>query len=249
MMKTLEALEIPTSIPATDQEILSYLRRSRQIADISAATEQEILVINVCQHLNITVSEEELQAAGDSFRQEYKLLGTSETLAWLAQQKISVEEWSEGIRLSLLIQKLKEYLFGEAVDSHYINNRDDYKRVALSQILVPDLVEATKIAQTLREDKASFCAFALEYSCGSQSKKNGGFVGIKFLVELPPEIAKVVTDALEGEIVGPIQTHRGFHILKIEKWFSAELNQAREQILETLFQTWLQEKEVKSSTI
>jgi hypothetical protein len=48
----------------------------------------------VCEQRGITVSEEELQAAGDEFRQEYKLLGASATLAWFSQHRITVQDWA-----------------------------------------------------------------------------------------------------------------------------------------------------------
>lgn len=87
---------------------------------------------------------------------------TPETLAWLQEQRITVEDWSQGIRVDLLTKKLKEHLFGDTVDAHYISNRNDYKRVALSQILVRELPDALKVAHALREENASFCALALE---------------------------------------------------------------------------------------
>ncbi|MEQ9549523.1 MAG: peptidylprolyl isomerase [Coleofasciculus sp. G3-WIS-01] len=240
MPETLEQFTLTEITPATDKDILAYLRHSYQIAEVAGAAEQNALIVAVCQQLGITVSEEELQAAGDAFRQENKLLGTSETLAWLAQQRISVEDWSQGVRISLLRQKLKEHLFGEAIDSHYMSDRDNYKRVALSQILVRDLTEAVKITQALRQGKVSFCVLALEHSKGKQSKENGGFVGVRFLAELLPEIAQAVSEAVEGEVIDPVQTKLGYHILRVEKWFPAELAEVREQVLESLFQGWLQ---------
>ena len=245
MQETLEKLALPEISPATDEEIVVYLRCSCQIAAIAASAERNARILNVCEQLGITVSDEELQAAGDAFRLEHKLLGGSETLAWLARQRITVEDWSQGIRVSLLTQKLKEHLFGEVLDADYMGNRDNYRRVALSQILVRDLTEAVKIAQALREEKASSCALALEHSKGKQSKENGGFVGTRFLKELMPEIVEAVVGAKEGEVIGPIQTKLGYHILRVEKWFPAELNEVREQILEFLFQAWLQESEME----
>jgi parvulin-like peptidyl-prolyl isomerase len=237
MQKTLEKLTLPEIAPATDEEIVAYLRRSYKLAEMAALAERDALVLGVCEQRGITVTDEELQAAGDGFRLEHKLLGASETLAWLAQQRITVEDWSQGIRVSLLTQKLKEHLFGEAVNTHYTINRDDYRRVALSQILVLDLTEAVKIAQALRGESASFCALALEHSKGKQSRENGGFSGIRFLGDLLPEIAKAVAEAKEGEVIGPIQTKLGYHILRIEKWFPAELSEVKEQVLEYLFQS------------
>ncbi|MDF5706649.1 MAG: peptidylprolyl isomerase [Nostoc sp. S4] len=240
MQETLEKLVLPEIAPATDEVIIAYLRQSYKIAEIAVQAEQDALILAVCKQLNITVTEEELQVNGDAFRLEYKLLGASETLAWLAKQRITVEDWSQGIRVSLLTQKLKEYLFGDVVDAHYMNNRDDYRRVALSQILVRDLTAALQIVQVLRQENASFSGLALQYSKGKQSRENGGFAGVRFIAELLPEIVKAVVEAKEGEIIAPIQTKLGYHILRVEKWFPAELNEVREQVLDSLFQAWLQ---------
>ncbi|WP_411267997.1 peptidylprolyl isomerase [Nostoc sp. PA-18-2419] len=242
MQETLEKLVLPEIAPATDEVIIAYLRQSYKIAEIAVQAEQDALILAVCKQLNITVTEEELQAKGDAFRLEYKLLGASETLAWLTKQRITVDDWSQGIRVSLLRQKLKQHLFGDAVDAHYMNNRDDHRRLALSQILVRDLTEAFQIAQVLRQENASFCALALQHSKGKQSKDNGGFAGVRFIAELLPEIVKAVAKAKESEIIGPIQTKLGYHILRVEKWFPAEFNQVREQVLDSLFQAWLQRR-------
>ena len=240
MQETLEKLVVPEIAPATDEAIITYLRQSYKIAEITAQAEQDALILAVCSQLGITLTDEELQAAGDAFRLEHKLLGASETLGWLAKQRITVEDWSQGLRVSLLTQKLKEHLFGDVVDAHYISNRDDYRRVALSQILVRDLTEALQIVQVLRGENASFCALALQYSKGKQSKENGGFAGVRFMAELLPEIVKAIVEAKEWEIIGPVQTKLGYHLLRVEKWFPPELSEVREQVLDSLFQAWLQ---------
>lgn len=239
----LERISLPDIAPASDAEIVAYLRQSHQIAEIATQAETEALSLRLCEQFGITVSDEEWQATGDAFRLEHKLLGVTETQAWLDQQRISVEDWSQGIKTTLLVKKLKEQLFGLTVDSHYMANREDYQRVALSQILVLDLTEALKIARSLRDHQASFCALALAHSKGKQSQENGGFVGVRFISELAPEIAQAVADAKEGEILGPIHTKLGYHVLRIEKWFPTELNEAvREQILHSLFQVWLHQQ-------
>lgn len=240
-MQTLsEELTLPEVLPATDEEILNYLRRACKRSEIAYLSEKDAVVLKVCEQLGITVSEAELQAAGEAFRLKYKLLSVTETLAWFDQQKTTVEAWSEGVRVVLLTQKLKEALFGQAIDGQYMENRENFRRVALSQVLVRDLVNALKIVQALRENGASFCAIAIENSLGKQSKESGGFVGIRFLSELLPEIAQAVVEAKEFEVLEPIQTKLGYHVIRVEKWFPAQLSEIREQILESLFQAWLQ---------
>lgn len=231
----------PSSILSTmDANIIGYLRRSAKFAEFAALAERDVQVLAACEKFGITVSEEEVQAAGDDFRQKNKLWGLKETSAWLDQQRITLEDWSQGIRIALLEKKLKEYLFGAGVDGEYFKNRDRYKRVALSQILVVDLDTAWKIVQMLREGHASFCALALEYSKGRLSQEKGGFMGIRYLVELTPEIAEAINHAQEGEIIGPIQSKLGYNVMKVEKWFPLQLTKdVREQIMESLFQKWL----------
>ena len=241
----LEKLTLPKISPATDAEIVAYLRRSGKVAEIAVQVEQENLMLELCEQFNITASDDEWQAAGDAFRLEHQLLGITETQAWLEKQRISVEEWSQGIKVSLLTTKLKEHLFGMLVDSHYIANRDSYRRVALSQVLVTELSEAVRLVRSLQENSASFCTLALTHSKGKQSQENGGFVGVRFVSELAQEISQAIADAQEGEVVGPVQTKLGYHVLRVEKWFPTELNEAaRKQILTSLFQVWLHEQSV-----
>ncbi|MUG94303.1 peptidylprolyl isomerase [Scytonema sp. UIC 10036] len=243
MKETLEKVTPQETSSATHADIIAYLKRSCKIAEITALVERDALILRTCEQFNITVSDEELQEAGNGFRLEHKLLGASETLAWLEAQQITVEDWSQGIRVALLTKKLKESLFGAAVDGQYVTNREQFKRVALSQIIVLDEIEATKIAKALREENASFCALAVAHSKGKKSQENGGYVGIQFVAELMKELADAIANAKEGEVVGPIQTKLGYHIVRVEKWFPVQLNESvKEQVIEPFFQVWLQQQ-------
>ncbi|MBD6615683.1 peptidylprolyl isomerase [Komarekiella sp. 'clone 1'] len=240
-------ISLPKVSTATDEKVIQYLRYSCKFAEFADLAERDALVLSVCEQFGITVSEDELQAAGDIFRQEYKLLDAAETFNWFDQQQIAVQDWSQGIQVALLTKKLKEHLFADDADFFYLHNRDSCKRVALSQILVRDLTTALKIIQQIKEDKAFFCSLALQHSQGKQSKESGGFVGVRFLAELLSELAQAIVNGKEGEVIGPIQTKLGYHILKIEKWFPSEFNEIKEQILEIMFQAWLNEKNGSNS--
>ena len=236
--------DLKTPTLATEKEVIQYLRYSNKFADISALAKEDALLVKLCKQFDLQVSDEELQAAGDAFRLKHKLLGIKETQDWLRQRGISVEDWSEGIKLQLLKNKLKEHLFGVNVDRHYIDNREQYRRVALSQILVLDREKALSIMRSLQEENTSFCALALEHSEDSQSRVNGGFVGIRYLTELMPEIVQGITDKPVGVIIEPIQTKLGYCILRVEKWFPPKLDESfREQMMSSLWQFWLREQQ------
>jgi parvulin-like peptidyl-prolyl isomerase len=243
--EVLSALEgIKISAP-TDTHILAYLRRSLKMSRVVAVAERDAIILEFSERLGITVSDEEIQAAADAFRYRYKLLNASQTHSWLTKQKTTSKDWAEGIKMSLLTKKLEEYLFGEQVDGHYLNNREVYKRAAFSQILLSNETEAQQVAKELKEGKASFNAVALERSIGLSSRANAGFVGVRFFNELRPEIAQAMTEAKEGEVIGPIQTKLGYHIVRIEKWFPTELTIAqRKRMLATMLKLTIAKTEV-----
>jgi hypothetical protein len=243
MQKSFETTSPPQMTPATDEQIIQYLRYAFKLGEIATQAEQQAFILENCDRLGITVSDEEWQAAGNEFRLKHKLLGVKETQNWLTQQRLSVDDWSQGVKIQLFAKKLKERLFGFDVDSQYLQNRERFRRVALSQIIVAEATEAMEIAKTLREGEAYFCILAVEHSKGKKSHENGGFLGVRFLRELTKEIQEAITEAKEGEIVGPIQTKLGYHILRVEKWYQLHLNeQLREQLIDALFQGWLNEQ-------
>lgn len=235
-LSDLKSIEIE---PATELQIIDYLKSSRQYIKLATEVESNNVLQNIGKQLNIQVSEDEIQEFGDNFRKENRLYGESETLDWLSAQRIDAEDWSKGIYLQILIQKIKESVVGASVDSYYMSNRSICRRVALSQILVGDLTTATKIVESVRNKNESFCALALEFSQGKQSKENGGFAGIKFVAELLPEIATAIEQAEAGCVLDPVQSRLGYHILRVEKWFPPALNEIRESLIDYLFQSWI----------
>jgi PPIC-type PPIASE domain len=237
----LTSLILPNVQPVTEQEAIDALKYSLNYADVAAFAERDNLVVKLCQQLNISVSEGEVQEEGDIFRRNNALRDSSETLQWLSTQRITAENWAKGIHISMLTDKLKEHICGSSADSYYISNRRTCRRVALSQILVGDLATAVKISRQVRENQSLFCSLALEHSKGRQSAENGGFAGVKLVAELLPEIAQAIEDAGEGDVLDPVQSKLGYHVLRVEKWFPAELSQVRQQLLDYLFQSWLNE--------
>jgi parvulin-like peptidyl-prolyl isomerase len=245
----LSAVMLPEIELATDQQLVDYLKYSQRYGEFAVEVERNILIENICKQLDIKVSEDEIQSFGDTFRKQNKLYGEAETMEWLDRQRITPEDWSKGVYLQLLTQKLKEHIGGHNADSLYMNDRENWRRVALSQILTGDLATAIKVSKSIREKGDSFCMLALEYSKGKQSKENGGFAGIRFVAELLPEIAAAIDKAPVGEVLEPVKSKLGYHILRVEKWFSPEFNEVKDFIAEYLFQSWLTEKIAEKSNL
>jgi parvulin-like peptidyl-prolyl isomerase len=233
---------LPKIEPANDQQVLDCLKSSQQYTAFAAEAERNLLIENIAKQLNITVSEDEIQEFADNFRKKNKLYGETETMEWLSMQRITTEDWSKGVYLQLLTHKVKEEIAGENADSYYFANRNACRRVAVSQILVDNLTTAMKVVESIRQQKDSFCALALDFSQGKQSRENGGFAGVKFVAELLPEVAAAIEEAAIGEVLDPVKSKIGYHILRVEKWYPAEFTEVRDAVIDYLFHAWVSEK-------
>jgi parvulin-like peptidyl-prolyl isomerase len=238
----LTTVVLPKIEPANDQQVLDCLKSSQQYTAFAAEAERNLLIENIAKQLNITVLEDEIQEFADAFRKKNKLYGEGETLEWLSMQRITAEDWSKGVYLQLLTRKVKEKIAGEGADYFYLGNRNACRRVAVSQILVENLTTAMKVVESIRHQTGSFCSLALDFSQGKHSRENGGFAGVKLVAELLPEVAAAIEGAAIGEILDPVKSKLGYHIIRVEKWYPAELNEVRDAVVDNIFNSWVSEK-------
>ena len=85
-------------------------------------------------------------------------------------------------------------------------------RVRASHILVAKLSLAQQILEDL-QDGADFRKLAENHSTCA-SKKRGGDLGIFGRGEMVPEFENAVYGMKVGELVGPIKTKFGYHVIK-----------------------------------
>lgn len=68
---------------------------------------------------------------------------------------------------------------------------------------------------TAARDSADYCALAQTYSQDAESQKNCGELGWYPVAEMFPEFKQALADAKAGDIVGPVSTKFGWHILRV----------------------------------
>ena len=87
------------------------------------------------------------------------------------------------------------------------------KSVNASHILVPNAKDAESIMMRLSKGE-DFAALAKRFSkCPSKSK--GGNLGWFGKGEMVPEFEKACFEGKKGDIVGPIKTQFGYHVILI----------------------------------
>lgn len=228
-------------IPINIEEIIDFLKQEMLLKEICERILSQKVIEQVARERNLTATPEEIQAEVDSIRYGMRLEKASDTINWLTEQMVTVEEWEASIRNRLLTKKLAQYLFDKEVGKFFAQNRLDFDQFALYQIIVPYEQLAQELFYQIEEEEISFYQAAHLYDIDERRRYNCGYEGKVHRWSFQADIAEVIFGAPVGTITGPLKTDRGYHIFMIEEFISAELTpETRQEIINRLFKEWLQ---------
>lgn len=183
------------AIAATQRQVLSFLIQAQIILDLA-------------QERGISIDE---GAAAERFEQDLQTFGDEAGLAQALGAQgagLTVELYRDVlIPASLHMDALREELAGE-LDSEEIETRN------VRHILVETEPEAEAIVDELA-DGADFATLAQERSIDPGSGAQGGELGEQPRGAYVESFEDAVWSAEVGEIVGPIESDFGFHVLEV----------------------------------
>jgi len=187
------------------------------------------IVEQEAKQAGITVSDEELDFTLKEMKSRFKLDETEMEKA-LEKQNMTEESFREQWRFQLLTQKLMEAkvkgnvaVTDQEVKEYYQQTYGDYEEgvseIRIAHILIlnngPDaLRKATKIADEAKTGE-DFPKLAKEYSQDTMSAQNGGDLGYFKKGDLVESLEFAVKDVQINEIVGPVESPGGYHIIKV----------------------------------
>lgn len=222
------------------EEIVYFLKKNLQIRDVCAGILHQKIVEQAAVQRGIEVADEEIQAEGDRQRRQNRLESASSTFAWLKHQLITADDWEQGIRDRLLMQKLSNSLFSHEVEKYFAEHRTDFDSVILYQIIVPHQKLSVELFYQIEEEEISFYEAAHYYDIAEDRRQRCGFEGRLYRHGLKPDISAVVFGAEPQKVLRPIKTEQGYHILMVEELIPAELTpELQKEISAQLFQEWL----------
>lgn len=129
----------------------------------------------------------------------------------------------------------------ERVEAAFRNTQRDLggrPRVALSQIVFETRGAALAALRRLQNEEP-FEMLAMELSLDRSNAAAGGFLGSRYIEELPPAFRDLATSLEVGAVGGPIQSEDGWHLIRIDDRGQSEgqsLDAARPQIINVLLQ-------------
>ena len=186
------------------------------------------------QEQGITVSDEEVdqelenikKQVGEQARASGQNLENQEAFDQaLKQNQISEQELRQDIRENLPVQQVQERIAGNAepsreeIQTFYDDNKTQFSQPAqrcMRHILFnKDQKEKAEEVKTQLQDGGDFADLATENSQDPGSAEKGGDLGCLGEGETVPPFEEAAFAAEQGEIVGPVETEFGFHLIEV----------------------------------
>jgi parvulin-like peptidyl-prolyl isomerase len=227
----------------SDRDIIDRLKQSAQIPTIVRAIISHKIIASTAQELGIKVTTEELQQGADRLRLIYNLEKAEDTWTWLQKHHLSLDEFEEIVRNNILASKLARHLFDDRVELFFAEHILDYTQAVLYEAIFDDKDLAMELFYALQEDEITFAEIADRYIKNPELRRIGGYRGSLHRHDLKPEISAAVFAANPPQILKPIVTTDGIHLLKVETIIQPQLdNSLSQKILNDLFSGWLQQQ-------
>jgi parvulin-like peptidyl-prolyl isomerase len=230
-------------VKISNEDIIYHLKISCQIPSLLEAIASRKIITETADKEGIAIEIAELQQSADSLRLVNNLVKAEDTWEWLRKHYLSLDNFEEIANLNLLSAKLAHHLFAEKVEPFFYAHQLDYSAAVTYEVVLDDEDLALEIFYALKEEEISFQEVARQYIQNPEIRRAGGYQGIRKRSDFRPEIASAVFAANPPEIIKPVITPKGVHIIIVEEIIAPELNeQMRIAILGDLFTNWLKEQ-------
>jgi parvulin-like peptidyl-prolyl isomerase len=210
------------------------------------------IVADLAEEEGIEISDEELDEAFEEqvalYEDQAALSGQDpEFESFLETIGLTEQEYrdlivADVVRREALTAEYSDEVTDEAVRAAYEEQAEP--QVDARHILVETEEEADEVIERI-EGGDDFAEIAAEVSLDEGSGQDGGNLGVAPPSRYVPEFADAVTEAEVGELVGPVETDFGFHVIEVlENVDAAPFEELEPQIRQQLQQAAEQDPEL-----
>ncbi|MBE9197501.1 MULTISPECIES: peptidylprolyl isomerase [unclassified Nodularia (in: cyanobacteria)] len=234
------------TVTISSEDILQQVKLSSQIPDLIKKIVTCKLIDEVAAKEGITVKTEEIQEAANQMRLINNLHTADDTWAWMQKYSLSLDDFEEMICTNILSWKLATHLFADKIEPYFFENQLEYAGAIIYEVVLDDEDLAIELFYSLQEGEISFTEVALQYIQNKELRRCGGYCGILRRADLRPEISANVFAAKPPQILKPILTAKGYHLILVTEIIQPKLDdQLRLQIASNLFNAWI-EKQIEA---
>jgi parvulin-like peptidyl-prolyl isomerase len=222
-------------------EIIQQVKFSGQMPKILEAIATREKITAAATSAGLEVDDSELQAAADLLRLANKLHQAQDTYNWLQKQQLTQDEFEEMVYFSVLSSKLAQHLFADRVEPYFVEHQLDYWQVVLYEVILEDEDLAQELYFAIIEREMSFFEVAQKYIKDTELRRKCGYRGLLKRTDLKPEISAAVFSVTDPQLLKPILTAKGVHLILVDEIVQPALNPTvKQNIVLELFSNWLQ---------
>ena len=223
--------------------IVNHLKLSSQFNRVLEGIATCKIIESQAAELEIELSDEELQQAADDFRLAHNLHNIEATWQWLKNNQMSMDDFEVLISTNIITKKLAHHLFSDRVKSFFFQHQLDYAGAAMYEVVLDDEDMAIELFCALQEGEMSFHDVARTYELNPSRRRSGGYCGVLQRQNLKPEISAAVFAASPPQLLKPIVTSMGVHLILVEEIIQPQLDEELyNKIMSGLFSEWLQQQ-------
>jgi parvulin-like peptidyl-prolyl isomerase len=231
------------TITITNEDILEQVKLSCQIPEIIDGIIARKIMQEYMLEAGIDIEDEELQQAADRYRLIYKLESVEDTWKWLEKHGLSIDDFQIMVNNSLIFGKISSHLFADKIEAYFYENQLDYTDVVMYEILLDDEDLAMELYYAVKEGEMSFYEVAREYIKDTELNRKCGYLGKLKRKDLKPEISAAIFAANSPQLLKPIVTSKGVHLILLEEIIEPKLDEKLGyQILGELYAQWLEQQ-------
>ncbi|NES81799.1 MAG: peptidylprolyl isomerase [Moorea sp. SIO2B7] len=231
------------AITITTEDILHQIKLSCKIPEMTEAIVTRKILANSVSEAGIKVETEELQQAADAMRLMNQIITPEATWKWLEKYGLTLDNFEEIVYTNLIGNKVAQHLFAEKVEPHFFEHQLDYAGAIIYEVVLDDEDLAIELFYAIQEGEISFPEIAQQYIQDTELRRKGGYRGLVKRQEMKPEISAAVFAAKPPQVIKPIVTAKGVHLILVEEIIQPQLDEKlRYQILGELFDGWLKKQ-------
>jgi hypothetical protein len=158
-------------------EVLQYVKKNFQLKDLFQGVLSCKLIEEAATARDIIVTELEIRAEVDRWRQQNRFQKAADAMAWLQAQKISVKDLEAAMADRIRRFKLSRALFENEAQRYFMQNKPGFEQVSLYQIKVANQFLAKELFFQIEEQEISFFEAAHRYHLNPGRRRNCGYEG------------------------------------------------------------------------
>ncbi|MBP5974514.1 peptidylprolyl isomerase [Brasilonema sp. CT11] len=231
------------TVTITSEDILQQVKLSCKIPEILQDIITRKIVAVATEEIGIEVEDQALQKTADTLRLINNLRSAEQTWVWLQKYHLSIDDFEKIAYNNFIYRELAKHLFADKIEPYFFENQLDYVGAVIYELVLDDEDLAIELYYTIKEGEMSFYDVAHTYIQDTELRRKCGYRGIVHRKDLNPEISAAVFAAKPPQLLKPIVTSSGIHLILVEEILLPELDEKlRNQIIADYFSQWVKQQ-------